>query len=133
RDEFRDEKGKLVEERHTLVRNIQVQTQNVRLVAEGRADLNSLIAQGVNIENQPPTYHFTKLNDIKPEMLQEATKNARLAANEFATSAGVRVGSIANARQGGFEIRDVGEEYGDTRQIEKNVRVVTSVIFYLAD
>ena len=66
-------------------------------------------------------------------MLKEATMNARIAANEFAENAGVKVGSIQSARQGGFIIRDAGQEYGDTAKIEKDVRVVTTITFYLTD
>jgi hypothetical protein len=66
-------------------------------------------------------------------MLREATKNARIAANEFAENAGVKVGSIRSARQGGFNVRDAGEEYGDTAKIEKDVRVVTTIDFYLTE
>jgi hypothetical protein len=131
--EFRDEDQKLVEEKHFLIGEIEVETTNVRLVSEGRAKLNTLIAQGLDIQNNAPAYHFTKLNEIKPDMLKEATKNARLAANEFATNAGVKVGGIRSARQGGFVIRDVGKQYGDTNKIEKEVRVVTNVTFFLTD
>ncbi len=133
KQEFRDENQKLVEEKHFLVGQIEVQTSKVRLVSEGRAKLNRLIAQGLNVKNNSPSYHFTRLNEIKPEMLKEATKNARLAANEFASNAGVKVGDIRSARQGGFVIRDVGENYGDTKKIEKDVRVVTNVTFFLTD
>lgn len=131
--EFRDENQKLVEVKHTLIGEIEVETSKVKLVSEGRAKLNTLIAQGLNVKNNSPSYHFTRLNEIKPAMLKEATKNARIAANEFATNAGVKVGGIRSARQGGFEIRDVGEQYGDTRKIEKDVRVVTTVTFFLTD
>lgn len=54
-------------------------------------------------------------------------------ANEFAVNAGVKVGGIRNARQGGFVIRDVGEGYGDTKKVDKDVRVVTNVTFLLTD
>jgi len=77
------------------------------------------------------TSDFTRLNEIKPAMLREATKNARIAANEFAENAGVKVGGIRDAHQGGFSIRDVGESHGDTAKIEKDVRVVTTITFYL--
>ena len=103
------------------------------MVSEGRSKLNALIAQGLDVKNNAPAYHFTKLNDIKPEMLKEATMNARIAANEFATNTGVKVGGIRSAKQGGFVIRDVGKNYGDTNKIEKDVRVVTNVTFFLAD
>ncbi len=133
KQEFRDEDQKLVEEKHFLIGEIEVQTQKVQLVAEGRSKLNTLIAQGLDVQNNAPAYHFTKLNEIKPEMLKEATTNARIAANEFATNAGVKVGGIRSARQGGFVIRDVGRNYGDTNKIEKDVRVVTNVTFFLTE
>lgn len=131
--EYRDENQKLVEERHNLNGNIQIETEKVDSIEKVRGEINKLIAQGININNNPPTYRFTGLNDIKPEMLREATQNARLAANEFAENAGIHVGSIRSAQQGGFYIRDAGEEYSDTQKIEKDVRVVTTITFYLTD
>lgn len=66
-------------------------------------------------------------------MLSEATKNARIAANEFAGNAGVTVGGIRSARQGSFNVRDAGEDYSDTKKIDKDVRVVTNITFFLTD
>ena len=129
--EFRDEDQNLVEEKVLLVGSIEVETSQVRLLATARSKMNELISRGIDITNNAPAYYFTKLNDIKPDMLKEATTNARLAANEFAANAGVEVGGIRNARQGGFIIRDVGEDYEDTKKIEKDVRVVTTITFYL--
>ena len=131
--EFRDEEQKLVEEKHLLTGTIEVETDNVQLVSSARSRLNELIALGIDIKNNPPSYYFIGLNDIKPDMLKEATTNARIAANEFAANAGVEVGGIRDARQGGFIIRDVGESYTDTTKIEKDVRVVTTITFYLTD
>jgi len=129
--EFRDNNQKLIEEKHVLSGSIDVETNKVRLVAGVRAKLNKLIAQGLDIQNNAPAYYFTKLNAIKPEMVKEATTNARIAATEFAADAGVKVGGIRDAQQGGFSIRDVGEEYGDTKSLEKDVRLVTTITFYL--
>lgn len=131
--EYRDDKQVLVDQAHSLSGAISVETEKVDQVAKGRAAVNALIADGFNIDNQAPRYRFTKLNDIKPAMLEEATRNARIAANEFATNAGVRVGGIRSALQGGFNIRDAGEEFGDTAKLEKDVRVVTTITFYLTD
>ena len=131
--EFRDENQKLVDQKHSLIGSIIVETEQVKLVSKVRANVNTLIAKGFDIENRSPSYTFTKLNDIKPDMLREATKNARIAANEFAKIAGVSVGGIRSARQGNFYIRDAGENYGDTEKIEKDVRVVTTITFYLTD
>lgn len=131
RVEFRNEDQNLVDETYLLTGSIEVETDKVRHVSEARSKLNELIAVGIDIRNNAPSYYFTSLNSIKPEMLKEATTNARLAANEFASNAGVAVGGIRNARQGGFIIRDVGESYSDTTKIEKDVRVVTTITFYL--
>lgn len=131
--EYRDDKQILVDQRHTLTGTISVETGKVKQIAGARTEINKLIAQGINIENLAPTYHFTKLNEIKPDMLREATQNARIAANEFAKNAGAHVGRIRSAQQGNFYIRDAGEEYGDTAKIEKDVRVVTTITFYLTD
>ncbi len=131
--EFRDENQRLVDQKHTLTGSVSVETNKVSLVSQARAKVNRLIAKGMDIENRKPAYHFTRLNEIKPDMLKEATRNARIAANEFAENAGVTVGGIRSALQGSFYIRDAGEEYGDTEKIEKDVRVVTTITFFLVD
>lgn len=131
RSEFRDEDQNLVEEKFLLIGSVEVETDQVRRLATARSEMNELISRGIDITNNAPSYYFTRLNEIKPDMLKEATTNARLAANEFAANAGVEVGGIRSARQGGFVIRDVGESYGDTNKIEKDVRVVTTITFYL--
>lgn len=131
--EYRDDSQKLVDQSHQLTGTISVETSKVEQVSKVRASLNKLIAQGIDIDNRPPTYRFTGLNDIKPDMLREATRNARLAANEFAENAGVNVGGIRDARQGSFYVRDAGDEYNDSAKIDKDVRVVTTITFYLTD
>ena len=72
-------------------------------------------------------YEFTGLNDIKPQMVEEATKNARSVAEKFATDSGSRLGKIRNASQGQFSIED---RDANTPHI-KNIRVVTTVNYYL--
>ncbi len=131
--QYRDDQQRVVDESHDLNGVISVSTNKVSQIKQARSNVNKLLAKGINIGNNPPSYRFTKLNEIKPEMLREATKNARLAANEFASNAGVKVGGIRSARQGSFYVRDAGEEYGDTNKIEKDVRVVTTITFYLTE
>ncbi|MED5338862.1 MAG: SIMPL domain-containing protein [Pseudomonadota bacterium] len=131
--EYRNEDNVLVDTKNLLSGKVVVQTNKVHKVKEVRSNINELIAAGVKIDNQLPIYRFTKLNEIKPDMLKEATENARIAANEFAQNADATVGRIKNARQGGFYIRDVGKDYSDTEKIEKIARVVTTISFYLVD
>lgn len=129
--EYRDENQKLIETKFLLTGSVEVETNNVASIAKVRSKMNELIAEGLDIKNNSPNYYFTDLNTIKPDMLKEATQNARIAANEFAENAGVTVGGIRSASQGNFTILDVGESYGDDRKLEKHVRVVTAVTFYL--
>ena len=80
------------------------------------------------------SYTFTKLDEIKPEMVAEATKDARKSAEQFAEDSGTDVGGIKSATQGYFSIDsrdgDAGG-YGVTDTPYKKVRVVTTVNFYL--
>ena len=131
--DFRDNQNKLIDQKHTLTGSVSVQTDKVELIKGLRISVNKLVALGMDITNRAPSYHFTGLNEIKPAMLKEAARNARIAASEFAENAGAKVGRIRHARQGAFYIVDVGQNHGDTRSVEKDVRVVTTIEFYLTD
>jgi uncharacterized protein len=80
-----------------------------------------------------PTYLFTRLNDLKPEMLAEGTSRALEAAEEFAAASGSRVGKIRRASQGVFQIlpRDPAPGQQEENQLFKTVRVVTTVEYLL--
>ena len=91
---------------------------------------DKLVQQGValtgNYENKAQ-FLFTGLNQIKPDMIQEANRNARKAAERFAADADSPVGAVRHAVQGPFEVNDVNSSSPD----RKLVRVVTTVDFYL--
>ncbi len=74
-------------------------------------------------------YSFTGLNEIKPEMIESATKNAKAAAQKFADDSGSKLGKIRRANQGVFTITDRDEN----TPFIKNVRVVTTVEYFLND
>lgn len=74
-------------------------------------------------------YEFSGLNDIKPAMVEESTKNARATAEKFATDSGSELGKIRRATQGQFSITDRDE---NTPHI-KNVRVVSTIEYYIDD
>ena len=131
--QYRNEDQVLTDEDHFLKGTISVETTKVHAVSPARGVVNKLISEGIDISNRTPTYSFTGLNAIKPDMLREAAKNARIAASEFASNAQVEVGGIRTARQGGFIIRDAGSESTDSHKIEKDVRVVTTITFFLTD
>jgi hypothetical protein len=89
----------------------------------------NLIDMGIVINNNYASYEFTGLNNIKPQMIENATKNARAAAEKFAKDSESKLGKIRNASQGVFSI-DYRDE--NTPHIKK-VRVVTTVDFALED
>lgn len=131
--EYRDENQILVDESHRISGTISVSTSQVELVDPARSEVNKLLAQGMEINNPPPYYNFTKINEIKPAMLKEAAQNARIAASEFALNAGAKVGKIRSAYQGGFTVEDAGSSTSGTGSLTKEVRVVTTIDFYLTD
>lgn len=91
-----------------------------------------LMEKGIAVSSDysnPITYSYTELNDIKPEMIAEATKNAREAADKFAADSDSKLGKIKSARQGQFSIED-RDAY--TPYI-KEVRVVTTLTYFLED
>ena len=91
-----------------------------------------LVQRGVMLEEgSGMVYTFTKLNDIKPQMVAEATRDARASAQQFANDSDTAVGGIKQATQGYFEItaRDGEGDFADTPY--KKVRVVTTVDFSL--
>jgi len=80
-----------------------------------------------------PLYLFSRLNEIKPEMIAEATAAAREAAEQFARDASADVGDLRRANQGVFEIRARDQAAGipEEQQPVKTVRVVSTVEYYL--
>lgn len=120
----------------TITQRMQLRTTDIKRAERAVANQFDLVRRGVTLqEGSGMTYSFTRLNDIKPPMVAEATKDARAAAEQFAKDSGTAVGGIKSATQGYFSIgkRD-GEEGGNYGQADtpyKKVRVVTTVDFYL--
>ena len=114
---------------------VTVVTKNVDLVRKLVSKQAELMRQGVTIvgeeysEGSIVNYEFTGLNDIKPAMIAEATKNARKTAERFAEDSESELGKIHTADQGQFSIENRDQ---NTPWI-KNVRVVTTVVYTLKD
>ena len=122
-----------VTSRYSLTNVIVVTSSNVDKVRSLIERETELLKEGVAIIAEtyqyPTTYEYTDLNKIKPEMIAEATKNAREAANKFGEDSGSRLGRIKTATQGQFSINDRDQF---TPYI-KTIRVVTYVDYYLED
>lgn len=111
---------------------ITVTSSEVDKVRQLMRRQSELMKQGIAIVseeygNNSITYEFTGLNKIKPEMVEEATKNARTTAQKFAEDSDSKLGDIRNAQQGQFSIED---RDANTPYIKK-VRVVNTVEYSL--
>ena len=123
--------------RYILTQTVTVRSAQVDAVEKSLRGIGALVAQGVLFDNQeygsPVAYLFTGLNDVKPAMLEQATENARKAAEEFAKSSDATVGKIKRANQGVFSIlpREQTPGASESQQINKTVRVVSTVEYFL--
>jgi len=128
--------------RYIVEQQVTVRTSRVDQVATAAQKTLLLLQKGIILGGNPGqglTYKFTGLNAIKPDMITEATRNARAAADRFAADSGSKVGSIRTANQAVFSIlpADQGGDGGEggyggsDSSLMKTVRVVTSVEYYL--
>lgn len=122
-------------EGYSVNQNVQVELDDPKLLQSISQDINQLVLQGVGLNSNSPAYYYTKLDDLKVEMLGEATKNAVERGRAIAKSTGRDVGVIRSANVGVFQITaknstDVSD-YGiyDTTTIEKKVTAVVNANF----
>lgn len=117
-------------ERYRMEMAVSVATTDVDTVLKAMGNQSELIQKGVLFtQNYRTQFSFNGLNSIKPEMVEEATKNARSTAQKFAEDSDSELGKIRRASQGQFSIYD---RDSNTPYI-KRVRVVTTVEYYLKD
>ncbi|HZO17757.1 MAG TPA: SIMPL domain-containing protein [Gemmatimonadaceae bacterium] len=131
--------GAQVTTRFVIRQTVVVRSTQPERVAAASQRVGELVSAGVVLssggEYGPggPTYVFTKLNDLKPPMIAEATARAREGAEQFARDARSELGGIRRANQGIFEIlpRDQAPGIFEGNQILKTVRVVSTVEYLL--
>ncbi len=114
--------------RYTMENTLIISTKDVERVIANRGCLSELMSEGVilNSYQWDMDYQYNGLSDLKPEMIEEATKNARAVAQKFADDSQSSLGSIRHAYQGQFTIED------DSNQPWiKHIRVVTTVDYNL--
>ncbi len=125
--------------RFVLTEDILVKSAEVQKLADASRMIGDLLKSGVvfssDAYNAGPSFIFTNVNELKGDMLTEATKRAREAADKFAQESGARVGDIQSANQGIIEINPAVEIPNDRpeKQINKKVRVVTTITYFLSN
>ena len=113
--------------RYTASTTVTVYTKDVERVNSVIYKQGDLLRQGVAIESSYPDYEFVSFQEMKPEMMEEAIKNAQKTAVQFAQASDSKLGGILTAGQGQFEIDDRDQ---NTPYIKK-LRVVTTVTYAL--
>lgn len=130
-----------IESRYIVGQTLMVRTEKVDVIQQTSQEIGDLVARGVVLNSEGryggggPAYIFTNLNDIKPEMIAEATRSAREAAEQFARDSNSEITGIRRANQGLFQIlaRDQAPGAMESSQMFKTVRVVSTVEYYLED
>lgn len=119
--------------RYTAIQRVTVYSKNIDIVRRVMGQLPELGKEGIvftggDYQSQIE-YIFTRLNEVKPEMIEEATRKAREVAEKFASDSESTLGKIKHASQGQFSIyaRDNNNPH------IKKVRVVSTVEYYLSD
>ena len=119
--------------RYTAIQTVTVYSKNIKLIREVMNSLSELGKNGIAFSGEDyqakTEYLFNRLNSVKPEMIEEATRNAREVASKFASDSSSTLGKIKKESQGQFSIEDRDKNNPHI----KKVRVVSTVEYYLSD
>lgn len=119
-------------QRYKISVSLNLVSKNVDLVVNALKNSMDLINDGIPLTYNNVSYFFNALNDIKAEMIDEATKNAKVSAEVFAKNTNSKIKGIKQANQGLFSISSNDGMYqNDTATLWKKVRVVSTVQFFL--
>jgi len=122
---------------YQVTQQIEVRTPDVQKVASLAGDLGVLLAEGVPVVAQAPEYLYAKLPEIRGPLLAEATKDAKIRAEEIVGAVGAGVGRLKAVRVGVFQVTKLNStevnDYGmyDTSDREKEVTAVVRITFSL--
>ena len=116
-------------------RDITVRTKDVELVSKLSQGIGSILQSGVSVNNYGPQYYISTLAELRPKLLEEAMKDAKIRAEAITKAVGGKVGSVQSVRSGVFQVTtpdstmtaDTGAY--DTSSIEKTVTSTVSVTF----
>lgn len=122
-------------EAYTLSQQVELRSSDVDEITDLAREATELINQGVEIQSYEPQYFYTKLADLKIQMLARATKDAVERAEQIAQNAGSRVGSLRYAQMGVFQITPLYSneisDYGinDISSLDKEITAVINCQF----
>ncbi|GGG91033.1 SIMPL domain-containing protein [Polaribacter pacificus] len=89
---------------YVLTQSMQIDSKNVERVEKVSREITELLNKGIQFYSQPPRYYYTKLADLKIEMISKATADAKLRAENIASNSGGGLGKLISAQMGVFQI-----------------------------
>lgn len=122
---------------YELTQSVEINSSNAALIDKISRESTRLIKEGVNFASDSPAYYCTKINDMKLEMLGEATRNAKARAQQILEGSGRKLGALRYASQGVFQItpeystKVSGYGMNDTSTIEKSIKAVISMEYFI--
>lgn len=120
---------------YNISQSISVKSNDVKLIKDTATELPDLIEKGIDITVYEPSYFYSKLSEIKVQMLEEATKDAKQRASAMLKATHNRVGKIQSVKMGVFQVTPVDSNdvsdmgISDTTSIEKKITSVANVTF----
>jgi len=98
---------------YSLSQSVKIESTDVELIERISREITELLNKGVQFNSQPPRYYYTKISDLKIEMISKATEDARLRAERIAENSGEKLGELKSANMGVFQItgQNSGEDY----------------------
>ena len=125
--------GRILSYRAT--REVTVRSTDVQLVSKLSQGIGTLLATGINANNYGPQYYISNLPELRPQLMAEAMKDAKIRAEALTKAVGGNIGSLVNVKAGPIQITTpdstMTADYGayDTTTIEKTVTATVSVTF----
>ena len=120
---------------YSLRQDVDVSSGDIERIGAIAREATELLNQGILIESSAPRYYYTKLGDLKIEMLGEAAKDAKTRAEQIAASTGNRIGTVRSAKMGVMQITapdstDVSDSgISDTSSVYKDITAVVNISF----
>jgi uncharacterized protein len=120
---------------YRLYQEVEIRSADIEKITSISRESTKLIQDGIQFQSMPPMYFYTKIADLKIDMLALATKDARNRAGKIAENAGSKLGELKSAKMGVFQITPINSnevsDYGinDTSSIEKEIMSVVNCVF----
>jgi hypothetical protein len=132
-EEYSNSTGRILNYRAN--RDVVVRSKDVQLIAKLSQGIGTILQAGVSVNNYGPQYYISTLPSLRPKLLEEAMKDAKVRAEAITKAVGGKVGSVQSVRAGVFQVTTPdstmtadGGAY-DTSSIEKTVTSTVSVTF----